>query len=176
MIPKKTTLLGVLLVALVLTNCKQENKQQTNDQKTTKEDVTAKNTNVNNMYVLADTITYDVVVKNPNPADTWTEECLQKLNRKALIDNIYKGIYNETLTIYDYYSGEELSTAEVKALENEENFDRNNIGKLQFTEIWYMDQNDLSIHKEVQSAVLGYELKKENGDIKGYKPMFKVVW
>ena len=38
--------------------------------------------------VIADTITYDVVIVNTDPAYTWEAECLKHLNHKALIDNL----------------------------------------------------------------------------------------
>ncbi len=173
---KKFVFTGILLALLAITNCKTDESQINDQNIPTVDNDTIKTNNLQVMDVIADTITYDVIVKNPNPDDAWTEECLRNLNREALIQNIYEGIYNGKLKTLDYFSDEEITAEEIKHMEHEGDFDRNDIGKLQFTEIWYMNPKNYDVHKKVQSVVLGYELKKENGDIKGYKPVFRVVW
>ena len=174
---KKTYLfVGILLASLVLTNCKTDDSRKSEQKTPTVSTNPIKAKKVEAMDIIADTITYDVVVKNPHPDDAWTDECLKKLNRESLIDNIYEGIYNGSLKTLDYFTDEEMSAEQIKDMEQAEEFNRDNIGKLQFTEIWYMNRDNYTVHKKVQSVVLGYELKRENGDIKGYKPVFRVVW
>ena len=38
--------------------------------------------------LVADQIVYDVIIKNPDPQDEWTEKCLEGLNRRELVDFI----------------------------------------------------------------------------------------
>lgn len=124
--------------------------------------------------LLADTITYDVLIANPNPEDTWTAECLGNLNRDLFIDQIFEGIYNGTLKPYDYYEEKPLKPNKIRRLEEKEELIRKNIGKVQFTERWYYDASELKMKKEVISMVLGEQLYNSDGEVRGYKPVFKV--
>lgn len=124
--------------------------------------------------LLADTITYDVLIANPNPEDTWTAECLDNLNRDLFIDQIFEGIYNGTLKPYDYYEEKPIKPNKIRRLEEKEELIRNNIGKVQFTERWYYDASELKMKKEVISMVLGEQLYNSDGEVRGYKPVFKV--
>jgi hypothetical protein len=54
--------------------------------------------------MVADSVIYDVVVKNPNIDDHWTEECLRHLDRLGLVDMVFEAIYREELIPYDYIS------------------------------------------------------------------------
>jgi hypothetical protein len=47
----------------------------------------------NGSLQVADQIIYDVIIKNPDPGDEWTEKCLVGLNRGELVDFIIDGIY-----------------------------------------------------------------------------------
>ncbi len=49
---------------------------------------------------VADTIIYQVIISNPNPEDTWTTRCLSGLNRKTLVDSIFRMVYDGKLTAY----------------------------------------------------------------------------
>lgn len=124
--------------------------------------------------IVADSIIYDVIVKNPSSDDAWTAECLKNLNRKKLIDMIFENIYKEKITAFDYSTNKKLNPKEVKNIEKEESFKRENIGKLQFTETWILDSVNFSIYKKVTDVTLGYEYYDSEGKLFGYSPLFKV--
>ncbi len=124
--------------------------------------------------MIADSIVYDVVIKNANPYDTWTTECLSGLDRKTFVDELFRAIYGGKLTAVDFDTEEVLSPEQVKKLEKEIKKVRSRIAKIQFTEDWYFDTLSLSMQKEVRSVVLGYEVYDDQGTVRGYKPVFRV--
>ncbi len=124
--------------------------------------------------IIADTIIYDVIIKNPDPDDLWTSECLKKIHHSTLIDSLFHLVYTKQAVAYDLYSNEPLKIKDVKRMENEENFQRNQIGKIQFTERWYFDVSTQQFQKEVISIVLGHELYNDEGFVRGYKPVYKL--
>jgi len=126
------------------------------------------------MYCIADTIVYDVVIRNTNPYDTWIEKSLGKLKRDQFIDSLFDLVYNFNVKAYDYFSGKELTIKQIEALENEDGFDREHIGKIQFTETWFFDKESKTLKKEVISVALGHELYGDSGEFRGYQPVFKL--
>lgn len=124
--------------------------------------------------IIADTVTYNVIVKNPEPEDTWTEKSLGRLKMDSFVEMIFEAIYSRELVPYDYYTNEAMSVREIRRLEQNEEFSRANIGQLQFTEEWYFDQENLRLEKRVNSITLGYEVYNLAGDLRGYKAAFKV--
>lgn len=125
-------------------------------------------------FVIADTITYEVVISNPNPDDIWKEQSLKNLNHQFLIDNIFNMILTENAFAYDFETNERLTISQLKKIENEKGFDRNEIGMIQFTEIWFLNPDKKSMTKQVRSMVLGYNYYTSQGEHFGYKPLFKV--
>ncbi len=127
-----------------------------------------------NGSIIADTIIYDVIIKNPNPDDLWTSECLKNIHHSALIDSLFHLVYAKQAVAYDLYSNAPLKVKDVKRMENEADFQRNQIGKIQFTERWYFDVSTQQFQKEVISITLGHELYNEEGSVRGYKPVYKL--
>lgn len=122
----------------------------------------------------ADTIVCDMVVKNPDKEDLWTEECLKQLKRQPLIDTIFNEIYLGKLQAFDYNTGCPLNIKEVKRLEETSGYSRGIVGKFQFKEVWYYDNKNHTFIKKVHSIIFGYETYDDKGFVKGYKPLFKV--
>jgi hypothetical protein len=122
----------------------------------------------------ADTVVCDMVVKNPDKEDTWTEECLSRLKRKALTDSIFDDVYKGKLIAFDFNSHKPLSVKEVKKLEEMAGYSRDIIGKFQFREAWFYDKQHHSFIKKVHSIVFGFETYDQSGFVKGYKPLFKI--
>lgn len=127
-----------------------------------------------NAAILADTVIYDVIIKNPDPEDEWTEKCLKNIDRRGFIETIFNAIYEKNLTAYDYINDTPYTIEEVKELEKSEGYTREKIGKVQFTEEWYFDKEKLKMFKRVRSIILGYENLDENNDVKYYTALFKV--
>ncbi len=125
--------------------------------------------------VIADTVIYDVIVKNPNASDLWAEQSLRNLNREGLVDIIFNAVYRGELIPYDYFTMEVMSVRDVARLESDPEFSRDNIGMLQFSEEWYFDEENLRMEKRVNSISLGYEVYDTDGNIRGYKPAFLIT-
>ena len=125
-------------------------------------------------WLVADSILYDVVIKNPDPSDEWVNTNLKYLEREKWLDEIFSAIYHKKLKAFDYYTGEELSVRAVKKIEKETDFDRNKIAKIQFTEKWYFDSKTLTMNKKVIHMVIGYEYFNSHGELRGYKAAFTV--
>lgn len=125
-------------------------------------------------FVIADTITYDVIIKNNDSTAVWNEEFLRYIKRNMLIDSIFSGVYSGHFEPYSFFSGKKLSIREVREMEKEDWFSRDAIGKIQFSEIWYSKPGGFTIEKKVYSIVLGVEQFDNFGNLKGYKPVFKI--
>ncbi len=120
----------------------------------------------------ASPIIYDVIVKNPNPDDQWQEYCLQDLDMQVFANVIFNAVYQGKLIPYYYRIDIDsiLPLDSVRAVQNR--FGDKNIGKLQFNEDWYFDEQELKMYKRVNSITFGYE-KNIGGNIV-YSPAFKV--
>lgn len=128
-----------------------------------------------NYQIIADTIITDVVIKNPDD-DEWTEYCLRNLNKEQFIDELFRLVYNGELKPRNFFTEEPMTIDEVKEIEQNEDYRRENIGKVQFEEAWYFDPVKKQMIKKIHSIMVAYELFDSNGDIKGYKPVFKVYF
>ena len=125
-------------------------------------------------YVFADTIIYDVIIKNPNSDDTWTELCLKNLKREQFIDKLFESVYTKKATAYDLNNDEIISPDDLRIMEKKKEIDRDRIGKIQFTESWLYNDSLMIMTKKVLAASLGMEVFDEKGDLIGYKHLFKV--
>lgn len=122
----------------------------------------------------ADTIVCDMVVKNSDKEDKWMNECLGRLKRDELIENIFEDIYNNKLIAYDYTTQKALTIKEIRKIETTSAYNRDIIGKFQFREAWYYDKQHHTFIKKVHSIIFGYEVYDESKNVRGYKPLFKV--
>jgi len=123
--------------------------------------------------VIADTIITDVVIKNPG-IDEWTDFCLRNLDKKILVDDLFKDVYSGELIAHDFFNDNILNIDEVKAIENDPEFSRDKIAKVQFEESWSYNEENNTMVKKVHSIMLAYEIYHSDGEFKGYKPAFKV--
>jgi hypothetical protein len=124
--------------------------------------------------VVADTITYDVIIRNPDPGDTWRAQCLSRLNHKALIDSIFDLVYTGRALAFNLETREQLTPRQIKDIEEEQGFSRDNIGMIQFTEAWFLDPEHNTMTKKVLSMVLGSDFYDAGGELFGHKPVFRV--
>ena len=122
--------------------------------------------------ILAPSIIYDVIIKNPDSADYWTDECLQELDIEAMSNIIFNAIYNGKLVPHDYNTESPISLKEVKEFETE--YLRKRIGKMQFSEEWYFNETSMEFGKRVNAIMLAYELYENDSTVKGYKAGIKV--
>ncbi len=124
--------------------------------------------------MVADTIVYDVLIRNPNPDDAWANHCLKGLYHSKLVDSIFQDVYTGKLIPYTIFENRPMTLAEVKALEETPGFARSLVGKIQFTETWFYDAGSGTFQKKILSIALGYERKYSGSDMVDYKPLFRV--
>ena len=123
--------------------------------------------------VVADTIIYEVIIHNPNPEDPWAVHCLKGLNHSLFVDNIFTMVYSGKLTPYNHETREKLTPVQVQKMETAEGYNRDNIGMIQFTEVWYMNPVKGTMTKKVLSMVLGYNYYTPDGE-RFHKALFRV--
>lgn len=124
--------------------------------------------------LLADTIIYTVEIKNYDPNDHWTNECLSKLDRSKMVDQFFESVYKHKAQAYNYMTEAPMSVSEVKAIEEQEGFSRDQVGKLQFWESWYYDENKQIMTKKVLAILVSYEATTQDGDFLGHKAAFYI--
>ena len=165
-----------ILVILASSSCKQNSRVNDSEKNLAKQDTlnSAKPDNNASLSLLADTITYDAIIHNPNPEDIYTEGFLKNLKKEKLIEAVFDAIYNGKLKAFNIFTKKEMSIAEVKEIEKAKGFSRAKVGKVQFTETWYLDESNLSIKKKVIAMAFGYEHLNNEGIVDDYKGMFKV--
>ena len=128
----------------------------------------------NGSLQVADQIIYDVIIKNPDPGDEWTEKCLAGLNRGELVDFIIDGIYNDRFRAYDIFNDKLIPVRTIRKMEKDGEFTRNQVSKIQFVEDWYLDPEGSSMSKRVTEVRLGLEHFDGFGMHLGHNPLFKV--
>lgn len=162
-------LLAFLVVLSFFVSCKKE-KKIISEQKDT---VFFSKTISPNSIIFADPISYDVVVKNPDKEDEWTESCLKNTDADTLIDIIFNAIYSGKLVPYHYWYKD--SIVPLDSIKNFEKLIRNyKIGKMSFEEQWFFDTDSMKMYKKVNSIIIGYGIKDNLGAIGSYRAMFKV--
>lgn len=127
-----------------------------------------------NYLLIADTITYDVLLDSTAQIDPMAGKFLRHLNKDTLINSIFSSIYSGKLKAIDYSTGKELSITEIKVMESQEGYSRELIGKIQFAEIWYYSAENVVFKKEVLSMIFGLEVYNQDGTIRGYRPLYKI--
>ena len=124
---------------------------------------------------MADQIVYDVIIKNPDPQDEWTEKCLEGLNREELVDFIFAGLYDNRFKAFDIFSDKPISVRSIRKMEEEGEFSRDQVSKIQFVEDWYIDREGYAMSKSVTEVRLGVEHFDGFGLHLGHNPLFKVL-
>lgn len=159
----KPYLLFILMISVLVISCRQQPEIQQTEQ-----------ISDDSLHMITSEITYDVIIKNPNPGDDWTEECLRNLKRDELIDAIFAAVYANKLKAYDIFEDSRLTPHKIKKMEEDGKIIREKIGKFQFVEEWQMNSDEMSMTKRVTEIRMGMEIPDHEGFIKGYEPVFKV--
>ncbi len=123
--------------------------------------------------LIATDIVTEVVIRPDPEGDPWDTEKVAGYKGDAMIDGVFNRIYEGTLTVFDYHSGEPLTTADIKKIEGEFKNDRTKIGKLSFTEDWYYYPSENRIEKKAKSVTFGYELYNNLGKVYAYRAAFR---
>jgi hypothetical protein len=123
--------------------------------------------------LIATDIVTEIVVHPDPDGDPWEAEKVAGYRGDEFVNSIFSRIYDGTLTVYDYHSGEALNASDVRKLEDEFSGDRSKIGKLSFTEDWYYIPALNSLQKRTKSVTFGYELYNNLGKVYAYKAAFR---
>lgn len=122
---------------------------------------------------IADTITYDVLLRALDSADIWEAEHLKHLNQKEFLTYVFDGIYSGKLSAYEFLSNKKLSITEVENIEKAEGYSRDQISKAQFKELWYIDSTGV-LQKHIFSFTLGISAYSSQNTFLGHKALFEV--
>jgi hypothetical protein len=155
-----------ILFLLITVSCLNQEKDQLNCSKICPEKITES--------VIADTIIYDVVLKNFDETDLWKETCLSQYNNKEMIRLLMKGIKEEKLTAFSFPFDKKIETDSILSVFEELESDSNFIGKIQFQEKWSIDTSNFEMTKEVEEYVLGYSKTDNDGRFKGYSAIARI--
>ncbi len=123
--------------------------------------------------LIASDIVTEVIIKPDPEGDPWDIEKVAGYTGQPLVDGIFSRIYDGSMTVYDYHSGEPLKPADVKKIEGEFKNDRTKIGKLSFTEDWYWLPEENRVEKRAKSVTFGYELYNNTGKVYAYRAAFR---
>lgn len=162
----KRTIILFLLIALI-TSCNERRSEQKTASAPLTEDVPEE------AILIARNIVTEVIIRPDPDGDPWEIEKVAGYNGEAMVNGIFERVYDGTLTVYDYHSGEVLTSNDVKEIEAEFKNDRSKIGKLSFTEDWYYLPAANTLEKRARSVVFGYELYNNLGKVYAYKAAFR---
>jgi len=156
-----TLILMALFASLVLTSCESSGSQIPN------------NSSPIQGLNIANPITYEVLIKNPDIEDEWQSKCLENTNIKLMSKDVINAVLAGRLNAYDYFDSHLLSKSEIKAI-LKKNGKESTIGNIQFIEEWYWNKKELQLQKKVKSLMFGYEISGENKKVRGYRASFVV--
>jgi len=123
--------------------------------------------------LIATDIVTEVVIRPDPEGDPWETEKVAGYNGTPMIEGIFSRIYDGSMTVYDYHTGEPLTREDVKKIEGEFKNDRTKIGKLSFTEDWYYFPEENRLEKRAKSVTFGYELYNNLGKVYAYRAAFR---
>lgn len=157
-------LFAILIIASFIFGCSKSNKpKETSDQQSISGNIT----------VIADTIVYDVILRNIDTSDVWEAECLQYLDQKSLVNYLIDGVYNGQFIAIEFMGDKVLSIDDVKAIEQENGFSRDKVSKVQFRERWYID-SARNLQKQIINYTLGIEVYSKQNTFLGHEALFVV--
>ena len=150
------------------------------------------NKKIDNGLVLASRIQYDVFIKSPDTDLDWWEQNIEGEKREIYVKNILEIALSGNVKVYDYsnnlfkanelkehlYRADSLTfQREVPPYDNYDNVITKNIllediVKLRFLEEWYYNNKNLQIYKKVVGICPMAAAYDEQGELKGYKPLF----
>lgn len=153
--------LAIILLIAIVASCTPDGKQR-------------QSASMDEKYLIADTIAYPVRIKNINPDDEWADVRLKKLNRKKLVDDIFKSIYDGKATAYNYLTDKAYQIQDIKEMEGRDDFTRDNVVELEFREIWWYNGDKSIFKKKVISILVAYAVFEEGGNLRSMKAGFYI--
>lgn len=123
--------------------------------------------------IIADTIVYDVILRNIDTSDIWEAECLKYTNQEEFINYLFDGLYSQQFIAVEFLGDKMLSIKEIKEIERSDGFSRSRVSKVQFKEQWYIDSCG-NLQKDIISYTLGIEAYSKQNSFLGHKALFVV--
>lgn len=121
-------------------------------------------------------IIYETPIINRDSTDSWGAECLLHFNQKKLTDKVFASVYAGKIITYDYFTGEKIDPGQIRKMETDGVFSRENISKIQFEERWIWDDQKNELQKQVISMTIAYEVFDHAGKPRGQKPIFRLIF
>lgn len=152
------------------------------------------NTKKDQKKLVTERIQYDVNIKSPDPSYDWWIQNLEGPAREGFVKNILNAAYKGDLKCYDIFHNP-LSVNDVKAIGNrtdtitgtspyppyndtvmvtKQELDLQRITRVRFLEEWRMDENNLQFDKKVLGISPIIESYDDQGNLRGYMPLFWV--
>jgi hypothetical protein len=122
---------------------------------------------------IADTITYDVLLRPLDSTDIWEAEHLKYLNQKEFLNYVFNGLYSGKFLAYEFMSTKQFNKSEIESIEKAEGYSRDKISKVQFKELWFVDSLGM-LQKHIYSYTLGIEAYSNQNTFLGHKALFEV--
>lgn len=137
-------------------------------------------------------IRYEVGIKTPDPSYDWWVQNIEGEKREKFLGEIIKAAYDGELQVYNGF-GNPLTTQEVKNIQNhvdsfyiqsksppykdslvviKNKLKINEITKISFLEKWELDEKNYNIIKKTIGYAPLIESYDQEGNFKGYRPLF----
>ena len=129
---------------------------------------------VSGLITVAKDIITEVIVKPDSLGDPWEAEKVKNYNGREMFIKLFENIGNKKVTVFNYLTGDPLSSEDVRKMEKEIGTDLSRIAKIQFLEDWYFDPSTNKIIKKLKSASFGYMASAGKSDPVRYKALFKL--
>lgn len=115
-------------------------------------------------YLIADTISYPVRIKNIDPEDEWATVRLKNLKNQQFVNEVFEAVYSGKATAFNYLSDEPMTIDAVKELEQRDDFKRDNVVELEFREAWWYNADKSVFKKKVLSILVAYVVFDDSGE------------
>ncbi len=169
----------LILLFFTMAACAPEKQSETNIDSSDVLKKTSEKVNLNipttteGFTKIADTMLYTALIKNPNPAENeYMNKWLKGMDAAKFADIIMDALIAGKIDGYDYLTGQKMTVEEIKAFDTE--YSRGRIGNVLFTEDWYFDEKNMTMHKVVNSVMFGYENRSPEGEVTGHKSGIRV--
>jgi len=146
---------------------------------------------------ITEKIQYDVFIKNQDRDGSWWQSNIVKSNRIEFSASLIKAAQEDVFEIHDFYTNNQLSGEEVRNILSRidtitiqdpnppnnwkdttivNNIEAHDIVKIRFLESWSIDWGNMSFSKKINAIAPIVESYSENGDFRGYRPLFWIYF
>ncbi|MBE0663256.1 MAG: hypothetical protein IH597_12425 [Bacteroidales bacterium] len=148
-------------------------------------------------WAVTQRIQYDVTIKSPDADFDWWVQNIEGMNREAFITELLNAAYQGNVKAYDVFLLNEMTADQVKNIGRRSDTLRlqrpvpphnfrdtiinkelsiHEITRIRFLEEWNLNKENMQINKEVMGIAPLLESYDENGNLRGYQPMFWIFF